>query len=116
MLHNFVDLHKSFDILHRYVITSYNLEAFNFMLTFGRIKSTQIIKVWDDKYLTNADFAFIYPFFVTSEICSLESKFLELLNFNMTVSSGLYAKYYFELRNLSKTDVSELFRNFVSKL
>jgi hypothetical protein len=25
-------------------------------------------KVWDDKYLSNADFAFIYPFFVTEEI------------------------------------------------
>lgn len=25
-------------------------------------------KVWDDKYLSNADFAFIYPFFVTDEI------------------------------------------------
>ncbi len=29
-------------------------------------------KVWDDKYLSNADFAFIYPFFVTEEINKLE--------------------------------------------
>ena len=36
-------------------------------------------KVWDDRYLSNADFAFIYPFFVTEEINLLEQKFLELL-------------------------------------
>jgi hypothetical protein len=29
-------------------------------------------KVWDDRYLSNADFAFIYPFFVTEEINKLE--------------------------------------------
>ena len=29
-------------------------------------------KVWDDRYLTNSDFAFIYPFFVTEEINKLE--------------------------------------------
>jgi hypothetical protein len=36
-------------------------------------------KVWDDRYLSNADFAFIYPFFVTEEINRLEKKFLELI-------------------------------------
>ena len=36
-------------------------------------------KVWDDRYLSNADFAFIYPFFVTDEINKLEQKFLELI-------------------------------------
>jgi hypothetical protein len=29
-------------------------------------------KVWDDRYLPNADFAFIYPFFVTEDINKLE--------------------------------------------
>ena len=57
-------------------------------------------KVWDDRYLSNADFAFIYPFFVTEEINRLEKKFLELLQYNVTVKSSLYAKYYFELRAL----------------
>ena len=37
------------------------------------------VQVWDDKYLSNADFAFIYPFFVTEEINRLEQKFLELI-------------------------------------
>ena len=59
-------------------------------------------KVWDDRYLSNADFAFIYPFFVTSEINKLEKKFLELIQYNVTVKSNLYAKYYFELRALFK--------------
>jgi hypothetical protein len=69
-------------------------------------------KVWDDRYLSNADFAFIYPFFTTDEINKLEQKFLELIQYefhgiymnryNVTVGSSLYAKYYFELRSLHK--------------
>ena len=61
-----------------------------------------IDQVWDDRYLSNADFAFIYPFFVTDEINRLEQKFLELIQYNVTVKSSLYAKYYFELRALFK--------------
>ena len=60
-------------------------------------------KVWDDKYLSNADFAFIYPFFEMDEINQLEEKFLELLKYNVTVKSSLYAKYFFELRGLYKS-------------
>ena len=29
-------------------------------------------KVWDDKYLNNNDFGYIYPFFTTEEINLLE--------------------------------------------
>jgi len=36
-------------------------------------------KVWDDRYLSNADFAYIYPFFTTEEINKLEQRFLELV-------------------------------------
>jgi Cyclin, N-terminal domain len=57
-------------------------------------------KVWDDRYLSNADFAYIYPFFNTEEINKLEKKFLELINYSVTVKAALYAKYYFELRGL----------------
>jgi len=64
-------------------------------------------KVWDDRYLSNADFAFIYPFFVTEEINKLEQKFLELVQYNVTVKSNLYAKYYFELRALFKDNEKE---------
>lgn len=54
-------------------------------------------KVWDDRYLSNDDFAYIYPFFVTKEINKLEQKFLDLINYNVTVKASLYAKYYYEL-------------------
>jgi hypothetical protein len=64
-------------------------------------------KVWDDRYLSNADFAFIYPFFITEEINRLEKKFLELIQYNVTVKSNLYAKYYFELRALFKDNEKE---------
>merc|ERR1712151_1415419 len=52
----------------------------------------------------NADFAFIYPFFSNEEINKLETKFLELIQYNVTVKSSLYARYYFELRGLYKSD------------
>jgi len=64
-------------------------------------------KVWDDRYLSNADFAFIYPFFVTEEINKLEMKFLELIQYNVTVKSALYAKYYFEMRALFSNNEKE---------
>jgi hypothetical protein len=64
-------------------------------------------KVWDDRYLQNSDFAFIYPFFVTEEINKLEKKFLELIQYNVTVKSHLYARYYFELRALFKDNERE---------
>jgi hypothetical protein len=64
-------------------------------------------KVWDDRYLSNSDFAYIYPFFTTEEINRLEQKLLELIQFSVTVKSSLYAKYYFELRALFKENASE---------
>ena len=64
-------------------------------------------KVWDDEYLSNADFAFIYPFFENEEINNLEKKFLELIQYNVTVQVNLYAKYYFELRALFKDNDKE---------
>lgn len=64
-------------------------------------------KVWDDRYLQNSDFAFIYPFFVTEEINKLEKKFLELIQYNVTVKSHLYARYYFEMRALFKDNEKE---------
>ncbi|OEH80583.1 N-terminal domain-containing protein [Cyclospora cayetanensis] len=40
-------------------------------------------KVWDDKLLSNASFAFIYPFFTREEINKLEATFLDLLHFEV---------------------------------
>lgn len=64
-------------------------------------------KVWDDRYLSNSDFAYIYPFFSTEEINQLEQRFLELLSYSVTVKAALYAKYYFELRALFNDSVNE---------
>jgi hypothetical protein len=38
-------------------------------------------------------------------INNFERKFLELLSYNVTVSSSLYAKYYFELRSLCEANM-----------
>jgi hypothetical protein len=64
-------------------------------------------KVWDDFYLSNADFGFIYPFFPTEDLNKLEKKFLELIQYNVTVKANLYAKYYFELRALFRDNERE---------
>lgn len=63
--------------------------------------------MWDDFYLSNADFGFIYPFFPTEEVNRLEMKFLELIQYNVTVKANLYAKYYFEMRALFKDNELE---------
>ena len=57
-------------------------------------------RIWDDLYLTNTDFAFIYPYFTTVQIDNLVDKFLSLIEFNVTIKASLYANYYFELIQL----------------
>lgn len=57
-------------------------------------------KVWDDTPLINADFSILYPALAVKEINFLERKFLDLLDFKLTVSPSLYAQYYFELRSI----------------
>jgi len=63
-------------------------------------------KVWDDRYLCNADFAYIYPFFDNSQLNLLEIKFLEIIQYNVYVKSSLYMKYYIELRSLFPAEES----------
>lgn len=70
-------------------------------------------KVWDDRCLANVDFPVIWRSAVhhaddtlldLKAINLFERKFLELLSYNVTVSSSLYAKYYFELRSLCESN------------
>lgn len=61
-------------------------------------------RVWDDKYLSNADFAYIYPFFKNEEVNKLELKFLEFIEYNVNVKQNVYVRYYFELKCLFKND------------
>lgn len=57
-------------------------------------------KVWDDRYLCNADFSYIYPFFDTPQLNMLEMKFLEMIQYNLYVKMSLFVKYYLELKSL----------------
>jgi len=57
-------------------------------------------KVWDDRSLHNIDFSVFCPMFTLKEINFLEKKFLELIDFDVSISASLYASYYFQLRTL----------------
>jgi hypothetical protein len=63
-------------------------------------------KVWDDKYLSNADFAYIYPFFDSHQLNLLEIKFLEMIQYNVFVKGSLYYKYYLELKSVYPEDLA----------
>ena len=65
-------------------------------------------KIWDDSCLANVDFPVLWGVACPAAkqaldvkaVNHMEAKYLELLQFNVYVSSGLYARYYFELRTL----------------
>jgi len=57
-------------------------------------------KVWDDTPLINADFSILYPALTVKAINTLERRFLDLLDFKLSVAPSLYAQYYFELRSI----------------
>lgn len=61
-------------------------------------------KMWDDKYLSNSDFSYIYPFFETAQVNALEMKFLELIHYNTHIKFSIYFKYYSELKTLVPED------------
>jgi hypothetical protein len=63
-------------------------------------------KVWDDKYLSNADFAYIYPFFDSNQLNILEIKFLQLIQYNVFVKGSLYYKYFLELKAVNPEELS----------
>ncbi|PFH36784.1 cyclin, N-terminal domain-containing protein [Besnoitia besnoiti] len=64
-------------------------------------------KVWDDQVLTNASFAYLYPFFTVEEVNKMEAAFLSLLHFEVVVKPSTYAKYYFELRSMLQDSSSQ---------
>ena len=61
-------------------------------------------KMWDDKYLSNSDFSYIYPFFDTKQVNTLEMKFLELIQYNTHIKFSIYTKYFLELKSLVPED------------
>lgn len=64
-------------------------------------------KVWDDRSLHNIDFSVFCPMFTLKEINHLERKFLELIDYDVSVNSSLYASYYFQLRTLCQRENRE---------
>ena len=61
-------------------------------------------KVWDDKSLLNVDFTLICSNYSLRDINQLEKAFLEMLQYNVSITTSLYASYYFELRTLCERE------------
>jgi len=61
-------------------------------------------KVWEDQAVWNVDFLSVFPKVEVKDLNTLEKHLLELINYNVSVTGKLYAKYYFELRALAEKD------------
>jgi len=61
-------------------------------------------KVWEDQAVWNVDFLSVFPNVTVQDLKVLEKKLLGFLQYNVNVTGGLYAKYYFELRDLAERD------------
>ncbi len=59
-------------------------------------------KVWDDVPLKTSSFASILPGVTKDTLRQLEMRAFNLLDYNTSVKLSVYAKYYFELRQLFK--------------
>lgn len=57
-------------------------------------------KMWDDRIFKTADYTDFLSGLRKSDIRDMEREALGLLNFEIGVKASLYAKYYFELRNM----------------
>ena len=58
-------------------------------------------KVWEDQAVWNVDFLSVFPNVSVTDLNALERKFLQALSYNVGMKASEYAKYYFDLRELS---------------
>jgi len=68
-------------------------------------------KVWDDASLRTSSFASILPGVTKHDLKALEVKIFKLLNYGTSVKPSIYARFYFELREIFKTITGELVQN-----
>ncbi|KAJ3094597.1 hypothetical protein HDU97_007879 [Phlyctochytrium planicorne] len=58
-------------------------------------------KVWDDHAVWNIDFCQIFPDVDVKDMNELERWYMAAIQYNVSVKASLYARYYFELRDLA---------------
>jgi len=61
--------------------------------------------VWKEEETRNADFLFAFPRLTVYDLNELEKHTLHLLKFNVSISTTVYTKEYFELRDFRKRDI-----------
>lgn len=64
-------------------------------------------KVWEDLAVWNVDFQPVSRMITTKDLNEMEKYLLSYLQYNVTLKSSMYAKYFFELRSLSELDPSK---------
>ncbi|ORY48233.1 hypothetical protein BCR33DRAFT_61740 [Rhizoclosmatium globosum] len=62
-------------------------------------------KVWDDHAVWNVDFCQIFPDIEVKDLNELERWYMSAIQFNVSVKASVYARYYFELRDLLDTEM-----------
>ena len=60
--------------------------------------------MWQDLSSWNVEFSTVYPEYSLKSINRLELLFLGAMKWDMSISSSLYAKYYFALRSLTEKE------------
>lgn len=60
-------------------------------------------KIWDDDSLENVHFPQVMPDITLKEISALEAVFLSLIEFDLNIRGGEYAKYYFILKTFAES-------------
>merc|ERR1712137_756988 len=82
-------------------LTELTLNAYNWRRV---VLSTLILasKVWEDLAVWNVDFCSVFPSVTGKDLAELEKTLLRLLQYNVSLQSSDYTKYYFELRGFAE--------------